>query len=56
MPNFLFIVAAVKHPNQWTLIELCVKQELIKGLLELMLAVFCQLFYMVIKNEVLNQF
>ena len=36
MLNFFVILTAVKHPNHWAVI-MCVKKELIKGLLELML-------------------
>ena len=41
MLNFLVIMAAVKDPNQWEVIKLCIKWELIMGLLELMLAILC---------------
>ena len=41
MLNFPVTLVAVKHPNQWAVIELCVKKELLKGLLELMLVIFC---------------
>ena len=41
MLNFLIIMTAVKYPSQWIVIKLCVKRELIKELLELMLAIFC---------------
>ena len=51
MLNFLVIMTAVKYPNQLAVITLCVKRELIKGLLELMLA-----FLHDHQNEVLNQF
>ena len=54
MLNFLIIMTAEKYPNQWAVIKLCIIKELIKGLLQLMLAIFCQLFYMIIKNEVLH--
>ena len=37
MLNFLVILTAAKHPNQWAVIEFCVRKQLIKGLLELML-------------------
>ena len=39
MLNFLVIMTTVKYPNQWAVIKLRVKRELIKGLLELMLAI-----------------
>ena len=41
MLNFLVVIAAVKYPDQWVVIKLRVKRELIKGLLELVLANFC---------------
>ena len=41
MFNFLVIITAVKYLNQWEVIKLRVKRELIKGLLELMLTISC---------------
>ena len=41
MLDFLVIVTALKHPNQWTVITLYVKKELIKGLPELRLVILC---------------
>ena len=54
MLNFFVIMTAVKYPNQWAVIKLRVKRELIKGLLELRLAILC-FFYIIIKNKVLHQ-
>ena len=57
--TFLVILKSAKHPCQWALIKLRFKKELIKRLLELLLAIFGQLFFtwflnMIIKNEVLS--
>ena len=40
MLNFLVILMVLKHPNQWAVIKLCVKKELIKEML-VMLVMFC---------------
>ena len=41
MLNFIVIITALKYLNQWEVIKFRVKRELIKGLLELMLTIFC---------------
>ena len=44
MLNFFVIIIPVKYANQWAVFQLRVKRELIKGLLELMFAVFCYFY------------
>ena len=39
MHKFIVIMKVVKYQNQWEVIKLSVKSELMKGLLELMLAI-----------------
>ena len=41
MLYFVVIPTAVEHPNHWAVIKLCVKKELIMGLLGLILVIFC---------------
>ena len=48
MLNFVVIMTALKYPNQWAVN--CASKKLIKGLMELMLEIFCYLFYMIIKG------
>ena len=54
MLDFVVIQTAVKHPNQWAGIKLCVKKELIKERLEVMVVIFCNIFYIDLEYDYQN--